>query len=79
MADKKVGWVGTGVMGRSMCLHLIEAGYETAVYTRSRGARRRPGGGRRRLVRRTGRGRRVLRRGVRDRRLPQRRGAGVSG
>ena len=36
MADKKVGWVGTGVMGRSMCMHLLKAGYETAVYTRSR-------------------------------------------
>ena len=36
MADRKIGWVGTGVMGRSMCLHLLKAGYEAAVYTRTR-------------------------------------------
>jgi 3-hydroxyisobutyrate dehydrogenase len=36
MADRKIGWVGTGVMGRSMCMHLLKAGYEAAVYTRTR-------------------------------------------
>ena len=32
----KIGWIGTGVMGRSMCLHLRKAGYEVAVYNRSK-------------------------------------------
>ena len=32
----KIGWIGTGVMGRSMCLHLRTAGYEVAVYNRSK-------------------------------------------
>ena len=36
MADRTVGWVGTGVMGRSMCLHVLKAGYDVAVHTRSR-------------------------------------------
>ncbi|TWU47720.1 NAD(P)-dependent oxidoreductase [Rubripirellula reticaptiva] len=31
----RIGWIGTGVMGRSMCGHLIEAGYQTTVYNRS--------------------------------------------
>ena len=33
----RIGWIGTGVMGRSMCRHLMAAGYRTTVYTRSRG------------------------------------------
>ena len=36
MADRRIGWVGTGVMGRSMCMHVLKAGYEVAVYTRTR-------------------------------------------
>jgi len=32
----RVGWIGTGVMGSSMCSHLIEAGYETSIFTRTR-------------------------------------------
>jgi 3-hydroxyisobutyrate dehydrogenase len=32
----KIGWIGTGVMGRSMCLHLRKAGYEVAVHNRSK-------------------------------------------
>jgi 3-hydroxyisobutyrate dehydrogenase len=32
----KLGWIGTGVMGRSMCGHLIKAGYETTVTTRTK-------------------------------------------
>lgn len=32
----KVGWVGTGVMGASMCGHLIAAGFQATVYNRSR-------------------------------------------
>ncbi len=36
MANVKVGWIGTGVMGRSMCGHLLRAGYPVTLYTRSR-------------------------------------------
>jgi 3-hydroxyisobutyrate dehydrogenase len=32
----RIGWIGTGVMGRSMCGHLIAAGYEATVYNRTR-------------------------------------------
>jgi 3-hydroxyisobutyrate dehydrogenase len=31
----KVGWIGTGVMGFSMCKHLISAGYSMMVYNRT--------------------------------------------
>lgn len=31
-----IGWIGTGVMGSSMCLHLISKGYETVVYNRTK-------------------------------------------
>ena len=31
-----VGWIGTGVMGASMCGHLLEAGYRVAVHSRTR-------------------------------------------
>jgi len=37
MADKKVlGFIGTGVMGRSMAGHLIDAGHEVHVYNRTK-------------------------------------------
>ena len=36
MAEVNVGWIGTGVMGRSMCGHLLKAGYPVSLYTRSR-------------------------------------------
>ncbi|HEX3803483.1 MAG TPA: NAD(P)-dependent oxidoreductase [Solirubrobacteraceae bacterium] len=32
----RVGWIGTGVMGISICGHLIDAGYQTTVYSRTR-------------------------------------------
>jgi 3-hydroxyisobutyrate dehydrogenase len=32
----RVGWIGAGVMGGSMCRHLINAGFETTVTTRTR-------------------------------------------
>lgn len=32
----RVGWIGTGVMGRSMCGHLLAAGFPTTVYSRTR-------------------------------------------
>ena len=36
MADKKIGWIGTGVMGRSMCLNVQNQGYPIHVFTRTR-------------------------------------------
>jgi 3-hydroxyisobutyrate dehydrogenase len=32
----RIGWIGTGVMGRSMCGHLISAGYRATVFNRTR-------------------------------------------
>jgi 3-hydroxyisobutyrate dehydrogenase len=32
----RIGWIGVGVMGRSMCAHLVGAGYRTTVTTRTR-------------------------------------------
>src|SRR5207253_4365666 len=32
----RVGWIGTGVMGRWMCQHLLTKGYKAAVYNRTR-------------------------------------------
>jgi 3-hydroxyisobutyrate dehydrogenase len=32
----KLGWIGTGVMGSSMCGHLLAAGYSMTVFNRSR-------------------------------------------
>jgi 3-hydroxyisobutyrate dehydrogenase len=32
----RVGWIGTGVMGRWMCQHLMTKGYHATVYNRSR-------------------------------------------
>ena len=31
----RIGWIGTGVMGSSMCGHLIDAGFQTTVFNRS--------------------------------------------
>jgi 3-hydroxyisobutyrate dehydrogenase len=31
----RIGWIGTGVMGSSMCGHLVAAGYRATVYNRS--------------------------------------------
>ncbi len=33
---KRIGWIGTGVMGRWMCQHLMDAGHPAIVHTRSR-------------------------------------------
>ncbi len=35
-AHTRVGWIGTGVMGASMCRHLQEAHYRLTLYTRNR-------------------------------------------
>lgn len=32
----RIGWIGTGVMGSSMCGHLMTAGYQATVYNRTR-------------------------------------------
>ena len=32
----RIGWIGTGVMGASMCGHLIARGFATTVYNRTR-------------------------------------------
>ncbi len=32
----RIGWIGTGVMGRWMCQHLMTKGYAATVYNRSR-------------------------------------------
>ena len=34
--DTKIGWIGTGVMGRWMCKHLIDHGYEAYIYNRTK-------------------------------------------
>lgn len=34
-ANTRLGWIGTGVMGRSMCAHLIRAGYALTVFNRT--------------------------------------------
>jgi 3-hydroxyisobutyrate dehydrogenase len=31
----RIGWIGTGVMGSSMCGHLLSAGYKVTVFNRS--------------------------------------------
>src|SRR5919197_404337 len=31
-----IGWIGTGVMGSSMCGHLIDGGYRATVHSRTR-------------------------------------------
>ncbi|MEQ9406743.1 MAG: NAD(P)-dependent oxidoreductase [Fuerstiella sp.] len=34
--ETRIGWIGTGVMGASMCGHLMEAGFAATVYTRTK-------------------------------------------
>ncbi|MBC8868612.1 MAG: NAD(P)-dependent oxidoreductase, partial [Planctomycetes bacterium] len=33
--ETKIGWIGTGVMGSSMCGHLVDKGFAATVYTRT--------------------------------------------
>lgn len=33
----RIGWIGTGVMGRSMCGHLLAKGFQVTIYNRSQG------------------------------------------
>ncbi len=32
----RIGWIGTGVMGASMCGHLLDAGYQATIFSRTR-------------------------------------------
>ena len=32
----RIGWIGAGVMGASMCGHLVDKGFQATLYTRSR-------------------------------------------
>lgn len=32
----RIGWIGTGVMGNSMCGHLMKAGFAATIYSRTR-------------------------------------------
>jgi 3-hydroxyisobutyrate dehydrogenase len=34
--ETRIGWVGTGVMGTSMCGHLMTAGYQATVFNRTK-------------------------------------------
>jgi 3-hydroxyisobutyrate dehydrogenase len=34
--ETRVGWIGTGVMGASMCGHIVDAGYQTTVFSRTK-------------------------------------------
>jgi 3-hydroxyisobutyrate dehydrogenase len=36
MNSLRIGWIGTGVMGRAMCSHLMDAGHRLFVYNRTR-------------------------------------------
>ena len=33
---RRIGWIGTGIMGAPMCGHLLDAGYEAKVFNRTR-------------------------------------------
>jgi 3-hydroxyisobutyrate dehydrogenase len=35
-AHRTIGWIGTGVMGSSMCGHLLTAGYRVTIHSRTR-------------------------------------------
>jgi 3-hydroxyisobutyrate dehydrogenase len=35
-ANRTIGWIGTGVMGSSMCGHLLTAGYRVTVHSRTK-------------------------------------------
>ncbi|HTF28270.1 MAG TPA: NAD(P)-dependent oxidoreductase, partial [Flavitalea sp.] len=36
MKDKKIGWIGTGLMGSPMVKHLLNAGYGVSVHNRTK-------------------------------------------
>src|SRR5918999_3446137 len=36
MSETRIGWIGTGVMGLSMCGHVMAKGYPTTIYSRTK-------------------------------------------
>lgn len=38
MEIKKIGWIGTGVMGKSMCTRIIQSGFKVSAYNRTKDA-----------------------------------------
>jgi 3-hydroxyisobutyrate dehydrogenase len=36
MSNQSIGWIGTGLMGLPMCMHLVDAGHDVFVHTRTR-------------------------------------------
>ncbi len=34
--NERIGWIGTGVMGKSMCSHILKAGFKVSVYNRTK-------------------------------------------
>lgn len=36
MSFENIGWIGTGVMGRAMCEHILNAGYKVHIHTRTK-------------------------------------------
>lgn len=34
--EQQIGWIGTGVMGKSMCAHILNAGYKVSVFNRTK-------------------------------------------
>ena len=35
-SSAKIGWIGTGIMGAPMAMHLVDAGYNVSVFTRTK-------------------------------------------
>jgi len=33
---ERIGWIGTGVMGKSMCLHVLKKGYDVSVHNQTK-------------------------------------------
>ena len=33
--NTRIGWIGTGIMGRPMCGHILGGGYQTSIYNRT--------------------------------------------
>jgi len=34
--NTRIGWIGTGIMGRPMCGHVLSGGYRTSIYNRTK-------------------------------------------
>ena len=34
--DTRIGWIGTGIMGKPMCGHILDAGFNVSVFNRTR-------------------------------------------